>query len=134
MLARLRRRADFSMKWAWAVFWLSTGGVAGTYLLYPAVLWMLSRTRSPEPRRGRAGSPAEPLLSIIVAAHNEAAVIGPAIGKCSQLMGVFLVTLYCRRLAGYIFFATSMLYAWAAWYNVWGHEMYEPILMSILPL
>ena len=66
--------------------------------------------------------------------HIFGPVIGPVIGKCSQLMGVFLVTLYCRRLAGYIFFATSMLYSWAAWYNVWGHEMYEPLVMSILPL
>ena len=59
-------------------------------------------------------------------------IFGPVLGKAGQLAAIFVVTLYCRRLAVYIFFATSMMYGWAAWYNIWGRELYEPVLLRFL--
>jgi hypothetical protein len=61
-------------------------------------------------------------------------MVGPLIGKGAQLAAIYLVTLYTRRLAPYIFIAATMMYGWAAWYNVWGRDMYVPLLLKWLPL
>jgi hypothetical protein len=60
-------------------------------------------------------------------------LLGPILGKLAQLAAIWLVTLYARRLAPYIFVAATMMYAWAAWYNVWGREMYMPLLLKWWP-
>ena len=61
-------------------------------------------------------------------------VVGPLLGKAFQLLAIFVVTVYWRRGAKYVFIAATMMYAWAAWYNVWGRYIYEPILSRWLPL
>jgi hypothetical protein len=57
-------------------------------------------------------------------------VAGPVLGKACQLLAVLLVTVYFRRQAKYIFLAVVLLYAWAAWYNVWGRDLYVPRLLN----
>jgi cellulose synthase/poly-beta-1,6-N-acetylglucosamine synthase-like glycosyltransferase len=54
-------------------FWVSVGLLAYAHLGYPALLWVLARTRRP----GRAPEPAAelPSVSLIVAAHDEEASI-----------------------------------------------------------
>ena len=59
---------------------------------------------------------------------------GPIFGKLAQLAAIVLVTVYARRLAGYVFFTTTVMYAWAAWNNVWGRDLYSPLLIEWLPL
>ncbi len=59
---------------------------------------------------------------------------GPALGKAAQIAAIILVTLYARRIASYVFVAATMMYGWAAWYNVSGREMYSPLLFEWLPL
>lgn len=54
------------------VFWIASGLILYTYLIYPAVLWLLTRrTRQP-----RLSEPAVwPSVSMVLAAYNEAGVI-----------------------------------------------------------
>ena len=61
-------------------------------------------------------------------------LLGPLLGKAAQLSAIFLVTLYARRVAPYVFVAASMMYGWATWYNAWGRDLYSPLLFELLPL
>ena len=61
-------------------------------------------------------------------------IAGPLLGKSAQLVAIFIVTLYVRRLAGYFFFAATMMYGWATWDNLWGRDLYAPLLFELLPL
>jgi len=49
-------------------------------------------------------------------------ILGPMIGKAVQFFVLIGLTVFLRRWALYIFVTVIILYAWAAWYNVWGHE------------
>jgi hypothetical protein len=59
-------------------------------------------------------------------------VLGPLVGKGIQLLVAIGLTVFLRRWAAYIFIAVIILYAWAAWYNIWGHDLYYPRLLQIL--
>jgi hypothetical protein len=61
-------------------------------------------------------------------------IAGPILGKLFQLFALFLVTVYLRYYARYIFFTATVLYLWAAWYNVWGGHLYTPLFFNYLPL
>ena len=39
------------------------------------------------------------------------------------------VAIYWRRFALCILHAVTIISFWAAWYNLWGHELYEPRLL-----
>jgi hypothetical protein len=60
--------------------------------------------------------------------------LGPLLGKLGQLAAIALVTLYARPIARQVFFAATLMYGWAAWYNVWGRDLYAPLLFELLPL
>jgi len=59
-------------------------------------------------------------------------VLGPMFGKAVQVVVVVVLTIFFRRRAIFIFIPVIILYAWAAWYNVWGHHLYYPNLLTIL--
>jgi len=59
-------------------------------------------------------------------------ILGPLLGKAIQVVVVVVLTVYFRRRAIFIFIPVIILYAWAAWYNVWGHHLYYPNLLRIL--
>ena len=61
-------------------------------------------------------------------------IIGPLLGKTCQLLGVILLTIFFRSIAKYIFLVIIILYAWASWYNIWGHHLYVPRFMQYLPI
>ena len=61
-------------------------------------------------------------------------IVGPLLGKASQLLAISVVTVYWRRGARYVFFTATVMYAWAAWYNVWGRDIYQPLFMKWWPL
>ena len=63
------------LEWA---FWLSCAGTAYTYAGYPALLWLRSRL-APRPVRRE---PIRPHVSLVIAAHNEAAVIRRKLESC----------------------------------------------------
>lgn len=70
------------------------------------------------------GHPAVRLISIIFGP-----ILGPIISKLIQLSIIVALTIYLRRWAIYIFVAVIILYAWAAWYNIWGFDLYYPRLL-----
>jgi cellulose synthase/poly-beta-1,6-N-acetylglucosamine synthase-like glycosyltransferase len=55
-----------------ALFWLALALLAWTHVLYPAVAWALARVASRPVESGDV----TPLVSVVVAAHDEEAVIG----------------------------------------------------------
>ncbi|MFH1718815.1 MAG: hypothetical protein ABIF19_15780, partial [Planctomycetota bacterium] len=73
------------------------------------------------------GHPAIRLLSWLLGP-----VLGPVIGKLCQLTALIALTVYLRRQAIYIFAAVIILYLWAAWYNIWGCDLYYPRLLEWL--
>ena len=70
------------------------------------------------------GHPAIRLISIVFGP-----ILGPIFGKLCQLTVVVALTVYLRRWAIYIFVAVIILYTWAAWYNIWGSDLYYPRLL-----
>jgi hypothetical protein len=78
----------------------------------------------------RAGPNAEghPAIRLISAVLGT--ILGPIVGKLCQFTAVVALTVYLRRWAAYIFIAVIILYAWAAWYNVWGCNLYYPRLLD----
>ena len=68
---------------AGVIFYLSTGLVFYTYLLYPFILILMSRLTPPtrsEPDEGYS-----PRVSMVIAAYNEADVIGKKMDNCLSL-------------------------------------------------
>jgi hypothetical protein len=61
-------------------------------------------------------------------------ILGPILGKAVQFLTLIGVTVFLRRWATFIFVPIIILYTWAAWYNVWGHELYAPRLVRWLDL
>lgn len=57
-----------------------------------------------------------PIIRLLSVAFGP--VLGPVVGKLSQVAAAIVVTVYLRRWALYIFVAAIILYAWAAVYNV----------------
>jgi hypothetical protein len=60
-------------------------------------------------------------------------VAGPLLGALAKIVGGVLVAIYCRKFAAYIFILTAIISFWAAWYNVWGVELYCPIFLRYWP-
>jgi hypothetical protein len=80
----------------------------------------------------RAGPHAEGHPAIRLVSTVFGPILGPIISKLFQLTVVVALTVYLRRLAIYIFIAVIVLYSWAAWYNVWGCDLYYPRLLDWL--
>ncbi len=70
------------------------------------------------------GHPAIRLISVFFGP-----ILGPIISKLCQFFVIVVLTVYLRRWAVYIFVAVIILYTWAAWYNVWGCDIYYPRLL-----
>lgn len=64
-----------------AAFWLCAGGIVAAYAGYPALLALVSAVRGRPPIR----TDVEPSVSILIAAHNEEASIGPTVANKLQL-------------------------------------------------
>lgn len=58
--------------------------------------------------------------------------LGPVLGKAIQVIVIVVLTVFLRRQAIFIFIPVIILYTWAAWYNVWGYQLYYPRLLHIL--
>jgi biofilm PGA synthesis N-glycosyltransferase PgaC len=69
---------------AMAVFWASVALILYTYAGYPLILWLLTRGRRP-PELPEPETTALPFLSVLIAAHNEEAVITAKLENCIAL-------------------------------------------------
>ena len=80
----------------------------------------------------RTGPDAEghPLIRLISVVLGP--IFGPIISKSCQFSVIVVLTVYLRRWATYIFVAVIILYIWAAWYNVWGCDLYYPRLLYLI--
>ena len=85
------------------------------------IYFMLSRGPAAE------GHPAVRMIS-----EAYGPIFGPILGKTIQFLTLIGVTVFLRRWATFIFIPIIILYTWAAWYNVWGHELYHPRLVRWL--
>ena len=56
----------------------------------------------------------------------------PAARKRWQVIVIITLTVFLRRWAIFIFVPVIILYTWAAWYNVWGYQLYYPRLLHLL--
>ena len=72
------------MKPARLLFWASTAAIVHTHVGYPASLWVLAKVRGRGSRVAGRGSQL-PRVSLIIAARNEAAVIGRKIENARAL-------------------------------------------------
>jgi hypothetical protein len=79
-----------------------------------------------------AGPMAEYHPTVRYAAELMGPVLGPVLGKTIQFTVIIVVTVFLRRHAIFIFIPVIILYFWAAWYNVWGYQLYYPRLLHIL--
>lgn len=53
-------------------------------------------------------------------------VAGPMIAVVMKAVSGIAVAIYLRRYAVYILVAAAVISFWAAWYNVWGCQIYQP--------
>lgn len=58
--------------------------------------------------------------------------VGPIIGKLCQFMAILAITVFFRKQAIFVFIPVIILYSWAAWYNIWGSQIYYPRLLQLI--
>ena len=68
-----------------------------------------------------------------IAARIIGPVAGPLFGALVKALGGIVVAIYCRRFAPHILILASLISFWAAWYNIWGINMYNPMFMRWAP-
>jgi hypothetical protein len=80
----------------------------------------------------REGTEAELHPAVRLVSSFLGPIAGPILGKLCQLAAAVLVTLCFRRYAKVILVVVTFLYAWAAWYNLWGQDLYVPRVVKWL--
>ena len=58
--------------------------------------------------------------------------VGPLVGKVAQYAALIVVTVLWRPCARIIFILITALYLYAAWFNLWGNELYTPLFVKLL--
>jgi hypothetical protein len=53
-------------------------------------------------------------------------ILGPLIGVFGKAVAGLIVAIYWRRIAWIILLIPTFLSFWAAWYNLWGWQYYQP--------
>ncbi len=71
-------------QFAQVVFWVSAAALAYTYVVYPLLMWLLSRGRRFEHAMYADNDPELPVISVLMAAHNEERVIGEKLYSLTQ--------------------------------------------------
>ena len=57
-------------------------------------------------------------------------VLGPLIAVGCKAIAGFVVAIYWRSIAVFILLVVSMISFWAAWYNIWGWQVYEANILA----
>ena len=60
-------------------------------------------------------------------------VVGPLIGGIAKIVAGIMVVIYCRKFAPYILLTASVISFWAAWYNIWGVNVYAANILKWIP-
>ncbi|MDD5350783.1 MAG: hypothetical protein PHQ12_11285 [Chthoniobacteraceae bacterium] len=70
--------------------------------------------------------------AIRLVSHVFGAFLGPLLGKVVQYAALVAVTILWRPYARIIFLPVIVLYLYAAWFNLWGNELYTPLFAKLL--
>jgi len=73
---------------------------------------------------GTADTEMHPAVSL--AARVLGPVLGPIAGVIGKAVAGLIIAVYWRRIARIILLIPTILSLWAAWYNMWGWQYYEP--------
>lgn len=68
-----------------------------------------------------------------IAARIAGPVLGPLIGVIGKAVAGIVVAFYWRRIAWVVLLVVSVVSFWAAWYNTWGWQYYEPGIIKWWP-
>ncbi|MDH4203180.1 MAG: hypothetical protein OEV87_09840 [Phycisphaerae bacterium] len=71
--------------------------------------------------------------AVNIAARIAGPVLGPFLGVIGKAMAGIIVAIYWRRIAIVILGVVSIVSFWAAWYNIWGWQYYEPGILKWWP-
>lgn len=77
------------------------------------------------------GSELNPVVALMSITFGT--VAGPFIGAVIKAFACVLVAVYYRPYAKYLLVTASLVYFWAAWYNVWGVNIYTPLFFYVIP-
>ncbi|MHC4772888.1 MAG: hypothetical protein ACYS8S_04790 [Planctomycetota bacterium] len=71
--------------------------------------------------------------AVNIAARIAGPVLGPLIGILGKTIAGVIVAIYWRSIAWIILLVVSVVSFWAAWYNTWGWQYYEPGILKWWP-
>lgn len=71
--------------------------------------------------------------AVSLAARLAGPIAGPIIAVFGKAVAGIIVAIYWRRIAGIILLVVIALSTWAAWYNLWGWQYYEPAIYQWWP-
>ena len=71
--------------------------------------------------------------AVNIAARILGPVAGPLVGVLGKVVAGIIVAIYWRRIAAAILLIVSLMSFWAAWYNTWGWQYYEPGIIKYWP-
>jgi len=71
--------------------------------------------------------------AVTIAARIAGPILGPLIGVIGKAIAGIIVAIYWRRIATVILGVVSIVSFWAAWYNTWGWQYYEPGIIKYWP-
>lgn len=60
-------------------------------------------------------------------------ILGPLIGVVCKTGAGIIAAVYFRRIGWVILLVVSIISLWAAWYNTWGWQYYEPGILKYWP-
>ena len=79
------------------------------------------------------GANAEVRPAVQLASRILGTIAGPLLGVVAKAAAGLVVAIYWRRFAPYILLAVAALSFWAAWYNIWGADVYTPRILYWIP-
>ncbi|MHC5083612.1 MAG: hypothetical protein ACYTET_06700 [Planctomycetota bacterium] len=72
--------------------------------------------------------------AVNIASRIAGPVAGPLIGVAGKAVAGLIVAIYWRRIGWIILLLVSIISVWAAWFNLWGWQYYEPGILKWWPV
>lgn len=79
---------------------------------------------------GEIGNELHPGIRLV--SHLLGPYAGPLFGKLAQFAAVLFLTLLFRAQARMLFIPVTVVYLYAAWFNLWGNAWYTPVFVKLL--
>ena len=72
--------------------------------------------------------------AVNIAARILGPILGPMVGVAGKAIAGLIVAVYWRRIGWIILLLVSIISVWAAWYNMWGWQYYQPGILKWWPV